>query len=110
VGQFVGKEFLPGCCFWCILSYPKDDILPHGESPRLQGLRHLSELAIGVDAHLAEVVAKARLKEGALGLGQRLPPAFEGVDAVFQVRCDLGGPVGLPFGLDRLLFFLWLPL
>jgi hypothetical protein len=110
VGQFVCQQFLPGVGFRHILAGSAYDILPCGVSLRMRHPRRASSLCIGVYAYAAKVVAKARLKEAALRLGQRPAATLQRTDLGCQAGTYSGSfPTrllcldGLPF-----LFFLFL--
>jgi hypothetical protein len=72
MGQFMGQQFCPPCGGGLKLPRPKNNVRSDGISQGLHGAGRFRRPLVGMNAHRAKVMSKARLHEGARGRIQRL--------------------------------------
>lgn len=73
MGQFVSDEPASGNARWCKLLRIENDVLADRISESINRPSRFGRMGIAVDAHAAEVLAKARLEKRARRRIERLP-------------------------------------
>src|SRR5262245_16405642 len=70
VRQLLSQQSLPAGASGVILTTAKEDILPDGEGPGLQGAAESVRLRVGMHPHRAEVCTQRLLHRAARGRGK----------------------------------------
>jgi hypothetical protein len=86
VRQLVREQPLAFCCSGRIPAGTEHDMLARGIGVRLNGLSRFSGRRVGMDAHAAEVMTKARLEEGPSCCVERLAGGAQDM-----IECAVGG-------------------
>ena len=85
-----------------VLAAPEEDVVPVGEGPGAEVVAQAGRALVGVDAHVAEVGAEARLHERrARRAGSGLATGGGAAGSGLRVGCDARRPVAEPLHLLR---------
>ena len=91
VGQLVPEEAMPLRRARLVLTAPEEDVVLVGEGAGAQGVAQTAGLAVGVDAHVAEVGTEAWLHELPDVSGHRLATCRGALDGCRRFSADVRG-------------------